>query len=151
MFSSTAYLGSVAVATEELRSAYVSQHIALVRVKQSVVVPEFVGYFALGAAGQVQLIGQGYGGTKVQLALGDVKDLWLPVPPIEEQREIVRHLDAEARRLEGGIQRIKRLIQKLRERRTALISAAVTGKIRVADQAEALDAVQKRNAGAGHG
>jgi len=55
----------------------------------------------------------------------------LPVPPIEEQSAIVECLESETRRLDNLLAEATRAILLLRERRSALISAAVTGKIDV--------------------
>ena len=50
-------------------------------------------------------------------------------PPMSEQAEIVSFLDAETARLDALTAEATRAIALLKERRTALISAAVTGKI----------------------
>jgi type I restriction enzyme S subunit len=55
----------------------------------------------------------------------------LPFPPIEEQFAIVRFLKSEIGRLELLSLEASRGITLLQERRSALISAAVTGKIDV--------------------
>ena len=54
-----------------------------------------------------------------------------PIPPIQEQRAIVGFLDREAGRVDGLTQQVERAIERLQEYRTALITAAVTGKIDV--------------------
>ena len=54
-----------------------------------------------------------------------------PVPPYEEQLRIVKYLDKEIARIDILIFKIREAIEKLKEYRTALISAAVTGKIDV--------------------
>ena len=54
-----------------------------------------------------------------------------PVPPIDEQRRIVAHLEAESTKLDTLTTEAQRAIDLLKERRTALISAAVTGQIDV--------------------
>ncbi len=54
-----------------------------------------------------------------------------PVPPLEEQRKIVAFLDRETAKLDTLTAEAQRAIILLQERRTALISAAVTGKIDV--------------------
>jgi len=53
------------------------------------------------------------------------------VPPIETQREIVRHLDAAVLASHTTVETVERAINLARERRAALISAAVTGKFDV--------------------
>ena len=61
------------------------------------------------------------------------KFLGLPVfmPPIEEQRRIADRIDVELERIRGLITLTERSINLLREKRAALITAAVTGKIDV--------------------
>jgi len=54
-----------------------------------------------------------------------------PVPPLEEQYEIVAIIKAEAAKLDTLTAKAQRGIELLQERRTALISVAVTGKIDV--------------------
>ena len=54
-----------------------------------------------------------------------------PKPPFEEQVAIVATLDRAAREFDGLIVEAERAIDLLQERRTALISAAVTGQIDV--------------------
>ena len=51
------------------------------------------------------------------------------VPPIEEQREIEAYLDKETARIDQMVGINQQTIDKLKEYRTALITAAVTGKI----------------------
>ena len=55
----------------------------------------------------------------------------VPVPEPPEQRTIAAFLDRETRRIDTLTTKIQESISKLREYRTALISAAVTGKIDV--------------------
>ncbi len=54
-----------------------------------------------------------------------------PVPPVDEQRDIVAFIDSQTAKLDALTAEAQRAIDLLQERRTALISAAVTGKIDV--------------------
>jgi type I restriction enzyme S subunit len=58
----------------------------------------------------------------------------VPVPPYSEQREIVAFLDRETAKFDALTAEAQRAIDLLQERRTALISAAVTGQIDVRQQ-----------------
>jgi type I restriction enzyme S subunit len=58
----------------------------------------------------------------------------IPVPPVDEQNYIVTHLDHETAKIDALIAKIREGIEKLKEYRTALISAAVTGKIDVRNE-----------------
>ncbi|SDS41432.1 type I restriction enzyme, S subunit [Pseudarthrobacter equi] len=55
----------------------------------------------------------------------------VPVPPVDEQREITVYLDYETAEIDAAIADAKEAIELSKERRAALISAAVTGKIDV--------------------
>jgi restriction endonuclease S subunit len=55
----------------------------------------------------------------------------IPLPPSEEQDAIVDFLDSESSKIDRIINKIEVAIAKLSEYRTALITAAVTGKIDV--------------------
>lgn len=58
-------------------------------------------------------------------------EAWLPVPPLAEQRAIVTHIAAATAKLDGLRAAAERTIALLKERRAALIAAAVTGKIQI--------------------
>ncbi len=53
-------------------------------------------------------------------------------PPIDEQRAIAAYLDRETEKIDALVAKIREGIARLREYRGALIAAAVTGKINVA-------------------
>lgn len=58
-----------------------------------------------------------------------VDNVPMPRPPLSEQRQIVQHLDRAITPIDRLITKTQRSIDLLREHRTALITAAVTGKI----------------------
>ena len=61
---------------------------------------------------------------------------FLPVPPIQEQQSIVQHIESECSKIDFKKARTEELIELLTEYRTALISEAVTGKIKVTEDCE---------------
>ena len=67
------------------------------------------------------------------LAVDRVRDLRVPVPAIDEQREIVATLDRQTAEIDALTAKITESINLLDEYRAALISAAVTGQIDVRD------------------
>jgi type I restriction enzyme S subunit len=60
----------------------------------------------------------------------------LPAVPPAEQRTIAAFLDRETARIDALMAKVREAIERLKELRTALISAAVTGKIDVREEAE---------------
>ena len=65
------------------------------------------------------------------LAVEFIDNLQVPVPPIPEQRPIVEFIADETRRLDNLREVTDQTISLLKERRSALIAAAVTGQIDV--------------------
>lgn len=72
------------------------------------------------------------GATSPHLNIYDIRNVPLPLPPLAEQRSIVNRIDARFRRKEAAAGAIRISIERLREYRSALITAAVTGQIDVA-------------------
>ena len=105
----------------------------LVRLRfRSVDLPEYMGYLLntnsiLGEARSYALVSIG------QCNLNPTRYAYIriPLPPSEEQKEIIAFLDRETAKFDELIAETHHAIALLRERRTALISAAVTGKIDV--------------------
>jgi type I restriction enzyme S subunit len=131
LFSITAFLGSVAVARDLNEPAYVSQHVALARLRPERLMPEWAALVTLSSMGKSYFAEQGYGGTKIQLSLSDVAGLLMTVPPFEEQVAIVNAVVSRMTECGKLIMAARAAIELLQERRAALISAAVTGKIDV--------------------
>lgn len=72
-----------------------------------------------------------YGAAQEQFNISHAINFWSPTPPRGEQDEIAEFLVAESLRFDSLTAETQRAIDLLQERRTALISAAVTGQIDV--------------------
>ncbi len=70
-------------------------------------------------------------GTQQNIGMGVIQNLRVPVPPLPEQIAIAAYLDTETAKLDALVHKIEEAIERLQEYRTALITAAVTGKIDV--------------------
>ena len=111
--------------------ATINQHLAYISPDHSRLDPWFLRWTLLSAYDFLRSISDDSGGTKGALTCEDVANLRVPMPPIDEQRAIAGFV-AEAferlDRLRVVTEGAKSLVQ---ERRTSLISAAVTGQIDV--------------------
>lgn len=85
----------------------------------------------------VQLEQRSLGAAVRGINIYDLKRASVPVPPADEQLAISTFLDRECQRFDDLTAVASRGIALLQERRAALISAAVTGKIDVRDSAKA--------------
>ena len=81
--------------------------------------------------GQAKLSSIQTGAMHPHLNCGEVKFVEIPLPPLAEQAEIVSYIRDAANRFDALTAEAARGIELLQERRTALISAAVTGQIDV--------------------
>ena len=70
-------------------------------------------------------------GTQQTLGLQTISNLRIPLPPKQEREEIAKYIDSILPAFESLSAEAQRAIDLLQERRTALISAAVTGQIDV--------------------
>ncbi|CAI3955989.1 Restriction endonuclease S subunit (HsdS) (PDB:1YDX) [Commensalibacter communis] len=92
----------------------------------------FFYYLLLISTEQLNLLGRG--STFLELSSEDLGSFSVPFPSSTEQQQIAEFLDQETQKIDSLIQKSKHMVMLLKERKTALISAAVTGKIDVRNQ-----------------
>ena len=73
-------------------------------------------------------------GTQPNISMGDLEQLFVVAPPLCEQAAILDCLGKTVGGFGKLIGRVREAIDRLNELRTALISAAVTGKIDVREE-----------------
>jgi len=71
------------------------------------------------------------GAAQPKLTADHLGGILLPAPPLSEQTAIATYLDRETAKIDKLINKVEEAIERLQEYRTALITAAVTGKIDV--------------------
>lgn len=76
-----------------------------------------------------------YGAAQEQFNISHAVDFAFPFPPLKEQQDIARVTGERSRRIESTVLAVQTHIDKLREYRQALITAAVTGKINLSKEA----------------
>ena len=69
--------------------------------------------------------------TYPNLKIGEYVSAWLPVPPLVEQKAISLYLRHALGEIDSAVSSQERLIELLKERRSAIITQAVTGQIDV--------------------
>ncbi len=80
---------------------------------------------------QVYFDSMAKGATFKEITLDMLRRTPVLIPPLAEQRDIARYLATELKSFQNLLQETEKAISLLKERRTALISAAVTGQIDV--------------------
>ena len=85
---------------------------------------------------QDQIFNNENGVSRDALNFEQIGDLLFSRPAIAEQIAIATFLDQETAKLDTLVAKVHQAIKLLKEKRTALISAAVTGQIDVREEAQ---------------
>ena len=109
--------------------------LALVRSDSSRISPRFLNTVLEADYVQNQIRRTWSAGTQPNISMGDIERLYVMAPNLGEQAEILAHIDEEIGGFGQLITKVREAIKRLRELRTALISAAVTGRIDVREEA----------------
>lgn len=92
---------------------------------------EFLCYFIIGCQTSLLAIWSKQSCTVESIEDKYLTETYVPFISCEEQKKIIDFLDRDTAKIDSLIQKEKQIIEKMKEYRTALISAAVTGKIDV--------------------
>lgn len=71
------------------------------------------------------------GGLRQSMSYTDIANVYIPVPPLSEQKQIVSYLDAKCAKIDKLIANITKEIERIKEYKQRLISDVVTGQIKV--------------------
>jgi type I restriction enzyme S subunit len=111
--------------------ATINQHLAYIKPSENQLVEPFLLNVLESAYLHLRTGSEGAGSTKGAITCEQLGNLRIPIPSLVEQLSIASFLDEENRKLDKLTSDSERSIALLKERRAALISAAVTGQIDV--------------------
>ncbi len=126
-------IGEVAVVPVEIEGANLTQDAARIAYVASID-GAWLLYALKSSAVYSQLEAGALGATIMGINIRDLKRALIALPPRAEQHTIAVFLERETARLDALTAKVRAAIDRLREYRTALISAAVTGKIDVREE-----------------
>lgn len=105
LISITGDVGMIGRIPEGFGEAYINQHIAMVRLFETIG-NKYMGYFFLSPIAQAQFSAPKRG-IKNSLRLSDIKDIMVPLPPLDEQNEIAKKVEL----LIYGVEQVKEQIK----------------------------------------
>ena len=108
-----------------------AQRIILFKANRVRITNDYLKYHFASHSGIGELWSRATGSTAIGIKASHLKQIFVTVPPLNEQEAITGHIDGETAKLDALIAKVQEGIEKLKDYRTALISAAVTGKIDV--------------------
>ncbi|EHP3970554.1 TPA: restriction endonuclease subunit S [Vibrio parahaemolyticus] len=106
-------------------------HVAVLKTIKTKIDPFYFAYVLNGSSCYEQSQLSTYGATNNDLGLSRIAQIVFACPPITEQGEIRKLLDSRCEKIDTLVAKAEHQVSLMKERRTALISAAVTGKIDV--------------------
>ncbi len=65
-------------------------------------------------------------GVRLTLSYKELKNMYIPIPPIEEQREMANYIDSATAEIDKAIASQQRMVELLQERKQIIINQAVT-------------------------
>ena len=111
--------------------ATINQHVAFIEPRGSELLPTFLHDWLSANYSRLRHDSADWGSTKAAITCGDIRAYPLPLPPLAEQEAICEFVGSKSSLIDGLISSADKNVSLLYERRSALISAAVTGKIDV--------------------
>jgi type I restriction enzyme S subunit len=131
IFSRNATVGEVAQVTASHPPFAMGQDVCLLRPSSPSSSSDFMQAVLKSDLVGAQLACLMIGSTFKRVNVEEIRNLMIPFPPDNEQQVIATYVKDEAARFDDLVADAVHAITLLQERRTALISAAVTGKIDV--------------------
>ena len=117
--------------------ATISQHLAYLAPRSADLLAGYLWRFLQSQYDWLRYESSSSGSTRAALTCGFLKEVALPLPPIHEQRAIADWIDQENKQVNELVAATSEAVHLLSEYRTALISAAVTGRVDVKQPAVA--------------
>ena len=101
-------------------------HLAIIRSRPKALLGDYLlrAFQSCAVNQQFQVAASGV--TRYGLPKASIGDAWIPLPDVAEQRAIAAFLDRETGRVDRLVAKKRELIERLKEKRTALISRTVT-------------------------
>lgn len=109
----------------------INQHLAFIEPDARYWHPEYLLWLLRSNYVYLRRISSENGATKGGLTVGDLRALRLPMPSLDEQSRLVEELEDTTAQIEASIAKTEEHIALAKERRSALITAAVTGQFDV--------------------
>lgn len=128
LVSITADLGSIALVPSNIGEAYINQHIAMIRFKNSKQ-GKFMAYYLRSDYGQRSLLKNKRGGGKLGLGLDDIRNTDVPFVKEEEATEIVLKIETRLSQAEVAEARITESLQKTEALRQSILKKAFGGEL----------------------
>jgi type I restriction enzyme S subunit len=135
LISCVGTFGKIAVVPKNIEPGIINPRLIKLTPKTDIVSSPYLGNVLKSDIAFAQMERLSRGGTMGVLNIGLLSEIVVPIPSLVQQENISAHIEFETGKIDNLIAKISTAIEMLTEYRTALISAAVTGKIDVRNEA----------------
>ncbi len=122
-------IGRSSLVPDGFPEANVNQHVCIIRVHEYI--RDFLASVIQSDLIQAQIRSIQTGGNREGLNFEQISKFSFALPPQVERKEIIQYIQHKLYEFKKVEDKANKVVQLMQERRTALISAAVTGKIDV--------------------
>ncbi|MNR30474.1 Type-1 restriction enzyme EcoKI specificity protein [compost metagenome] len=122
-------MGTVCEVAAETVGAIAYTGLIRLREKNSIMLKAYIRSLVVSDLFSTQIDFFKAGSTIQHFGPTHLSQMFVVCPPLDEQDAIARHIESETQRIDELVAKSERSIDLLKERRAALITAAVTGQI----------------------
>ena len=132
LITSRGTIGKAAILPNGAKEGILHPCLIALRINQDLVNLKYLIYYINGFEGFAINVFLESNATTIEVIYTDtLKNIFVTLPQLEEQKRIVSYLDSETSKIDSRIAKRRKQIELLQEYKQALITAAVTGKIDV--------------------
>ena len=129
LISASASMGTVSEVGDEAVGAIAYTGLIRLRGKAGLMIKSYIRMLVVSSVFSTQIDLFKAGSTIQHFGPTHLRQMFVVCPPVDEQRAIVDYLDQSSSRIDSLIEKTLSSINLLKERRSAFITAAVTGQI----------------------
>lgn len=126
-----ASIGRANIVPKTFPRANVNQHVCILRPIEDSIYPQFLLFLLQSTYSNALIQAEQNGTSREGINFEQIRSFKYPIPPLEEQKQIIGYLNTEIAKIEQMTNATKKIVSSLKEYRSTLITQAVTGKIDV--------------------
>lgn len=136
LVSITADIGRIAIVPKQFPRAYINQHVALARTVSGYCIEYIAWFLSSRNGGKMQFDRLQRGATKAGLGLNDIKSVWVPIPSLDEQYEVIRKVKIAFKKFEVAEKNLTNTLEVCEELKKSILVKAFRGELGTNDPSE---------------
>jgi type I restriction enzyme S subunit len=122
-------LGKSCIVPENMRNGIIVADVVRLRIRHNFIFKKFLVYIINSDIVSKQLSNKTKGTTRPRVNLNHIRNISIPLPPLNEQKRIVEKIEELFSKLDAGIAALERIRGKIKTYRQAVLKYAFEGKL----------------------